>query len=223
MRNSGKFGCPAFPTRNIGILLPSLSGKRTNTGTILRKDWWSVFPKIREEFLSGLSQEDADLFAKYMEEAHKQNTIAPPLKEMSANDFFRACAIGYAANHYSSGDRTPREQYDLHADGRDGGLGEIDPDSPTAFLSWFTGQSPGKLSEAAIPPISAYTSSTKRTVSRFCWMGHQSAGRLKPSNSTWLCGKPVSQSISGTVPFWPTDSPEMRKSVLFPRNSACLL
>ena len=109
----------------------------------MRKDWWSVFPKIREEFLSDLSQEDADLFAKYMEEAHKQNTIAPPLKEMSANDYFRACAIGYAANHYSGGGRTPREQYDLHADGRDGGLGEIDPDSPTAFLSWFTGQYDG--------------------------------------------------------------------------------
>ena len=62
---------------------------------------------------------------------------------MSANDYFRVCAIGYAANHYSDGDQTPREQYDLHADGRDGGLGEIDPDSPSAFLSWFTGQYDG--------------------------------------------------------------------------------
>ena len=113
------------------------------TGTILQKDWWSVFPEIREDFLSGLSQEDANLFVKYMEEDHGQNIIAPPLKEISANDYFRACAIGYAANHYSGSDRTPHEQYYLHADGRDGGLGGIDPDSPSAFLSWFTGQYDG--------------------------------------------------------------------------------
>lgn len=112
------------------------------TGTILRKDWWSVFPEIRKKFLSGLSQEDIALFAKYMEETGRQNTVTP-FKEISANDYFRACAIGYAANHYSGGDQTPREQYYLHADGRDDGLSEIDPDSPSAFLSWFTGQYDG--------------------------------------------------------------------------------
>ena len=112
------------------------------TGTILRKDWWSVFPEIRKEFLSDLSQEDIALFAKYMEETGRENTVTP-LKEISANDYFRACAIGYATNHYSGGDQTPREQYYLHADGRDGGLGEIDPDSPFAFLSWLNGQYDG--------------------------------------------------------------------------------
>lgn len=108
------------------------------TGTILRKDWWSIFPENRKEFFSRLSQEDANLFVKYMEENSQQNTIGPPLKELSANDYFRVCAIGYTANHYSGGDRTPREQYYLHADGRDDGLREIDPDSPSAFLAWFT-------------------------------------------------------------------------------------
>ena len=107
-------------------------------GTILRKDWWSIFPENCSEFFSGLSQEDADLFIKYVEESDGQDTVAPPLKEMSANDYFRVCVIGYAANHYSGGDRTPREQYYLHADGRDDGLGEIDPDSPSTFFSWFT-------------------------------------------------------------------------------------
>lgn len=107
-------------------------------GTILWKDWWSIFPENRRELFSGLSQEDADLFINYMEEADRQDTVAPPLKEMSANDYFQVCAIGYAANHYPGGDQTPREQYYLHADGRDDGLGEIDPDSPSAFLAWFT-------------------------------------------------------------------------------------
>ena len=73
-------------------------------GTILRKDWWSIFPENRREFSSELSQKDADLFINYMEEADRQDTVASPLKEMSANDYFRVCAIGYAANHYSGGD-----------------------------------------------------------------------------------------------------------------------
>ena len=60
-----------------------------------------------------------------MEESSLQNTIGTPMEELSANDYFRACAIGYTANHYSDGDQTPREQYYLHADGRDGGLGEV--------------------------------------------------------------------------------------------------
>lgn len=112
-------------------------------GTILRKDLWSVFPEIRKKFFSDLSREDADLCSKYMEDAHGQNTTASPLKEMSANGYFQVCVIGYAANHCSGGNRTPREQYYLHADGRDEGLGEIDPDSPTAFPSWFIGQFDG--------------------------------------------------------------------------------
>jgi hypothetical protein len=73
-------------------------------GTILRKDWWSIFPENRREFFSGHSQEDADLFINYMEEADRQDTVAPLLKEMSANDYFRVCAIGYTTNHYSGGD-----------------------------------------------------------------------------------------------------------------------
>lgn len=113
------------------------------TGTILRKNLWSVFPQNREEFLSGISEEDVDLFVKYIREREpdQQSIAAAPLKEMSANDYFQACAIGYATNQYFGQDKTPREQYYLHADGRDDGLGKIDPNSPSAFLSWFTDQS----------------------------------------------------------------------------------
>ena len=34
------------------------------TGTISRKDWWSVFPEIQKEFFSGLSLEDIDISFK---------------------------------------------------------------------------------------------------------------------------------------------------------------
>ena len=62
---------------------------------------------------------------------------------MPSHDFMGKIRSFCAINHYSGGDRTPREQYYLHADGRDGGLGEVDPDSPSAFLSWFTDQYDG--------------------------------------------------------------------------------
>ena len=45
--------------------------------------------------------------------------------------------LGYAANNYEGLELSPRDQYFKHADGRDGGLGEIDPDSPEAFSDWY--------------------------------------------------------------------------------------
>ena len=45
--------------------------------------------------------------------------------------------MGYVANNYEGLDLSPRDQYFKHADGRDGGLGEIDPDSPEAFSDWY--------------------------------------------------------------------------------------
>ena len=45
--------------------------------------------------------------------------------------------LGYVANNYEGLDLSPRDQYFKHADGRDGGLGEIDPDSPEAFSDWY--------------------------------------------------------------------------------------
>jgi hypothetical protein len=45
--------------------------------------------------------------------------------------------MGYAANNYSGCELSPREQYYLHADGRDDDLKEIDPDSPEAYHAWL--------------------------------------------------------------------------------------
>lgn len=56
---------------------------------------------------------------------------------MTANDFFRFCAMGYAENKYDGCGKTPKEQYVLHADGRDEGLQDIDADSPEAFHAWL--------------------------------------------------------------------------------------
>ena len=112
------------------------------TGTILRKHYWDVWPECREEFFKDISKEDVEEICE-LAYAQKDETDLIPLKEMAANDFYRFCAMGYAENNYDGCDKTPKEQYYLHADGRDEGLADIDPDSPEAFYKWYTGNRGG--------------------------------------------------------------------------------
>ena len=108
------------------------------TGTILRKDLWDIFPEAREEFYKDISPEDVQ---EFIEKASAQpedvESLAGSIENPTANDFYRYCALGYAENHYDGIEKTPKEQYYLHADGLDEGLSEIDPDSPEAFHRWY--------------------------------------------------------------------------------------
>ncbi len=112
------------------------------TGTICRRDFWNVWPEARKDFFKDISEEDV---AEFIRLASAQVTDSQEFKgrlsSMTVNDFFRFCAMGYAVNNYSGCEMTPREQYYLHADGRDEELGEVDPDSPKAFLAWLTDRS----------------------------------------------------------------------------------
>lgn len=112
------------------------------TGTILRRDFWNVWPEAREEFFRDITPEDV---AEFIRLASAQVTTSLDFEErlasMSANDFFRFCAMGYAANNYAGCDKSPKEQYYLHADGRDEGLEDVDPESPEAFHAWLTDRS----------------------------------------------------------------------------------
>lgn len=105
------------------------------TGTVLRKYQWEVRPKIKEEIIGDLSEADLAEFTSNAEERLTDNSQL--LKQMTANDFYRYCAMGYAANRYDGCDKSPKEQYLKHADGRDDGLRDIDPDSPDAFSDWY--------------------------------------------------------------------------------------
>ena len=108
------------------------------TGTITRKAFWDVWPESRESFFKNISKKDVAEFCKlaYAQTDGMKN-IHEYLKSMTANDFYRFCAMGYAANNYAGCDKSPKEQYALHADGRDDGLSEIDPDSPETFHEWL--------------------------------------------------------------------------------------
>lgn len=110
------------------------------TGTITRQDMWRIFPEEKADFFKNFRESEvrefAALTADYTDDYPKP---AGRLEQMTANDFYRFCSIGYHANAYSGLDALPlREQYEAHADGRDEGLGEIDADSSEAFQKWYT-------------------------------------------------------------------------------------
>ena len=75
--------------------------------------------------------------AAYKRNNRAASQLSQSIAELNANDFFRFCAMGYAENNYDGCGKTPKEQYYLHADGRDDGLQDIDADSPEAFHAWF--------------------------------------------------------------------------------------
>lgn len=108
------------------------------TGTIRRKDYWDVWPDARADFFKDISPANvAEFIEKASSQAGDQELREGRLPSVTANDFFRFCAMGYAENKYDGCDKTPKEQYYLHADGRDDGLQDIDADSPEAFHAWL--------------------------------------------------------------------------------------
>ena len=105
------------------------------TGTIQRAQIWEVWPESKAQFFGGITPNDITGFLAVGTDKLPLST--PRLTSVSASDFFRFCAMGYAANHYSDADKPPLEQYRRHADGRDDGLREINQDSPEAFDDWY--------------------------------------------------------------------------------------
>ena len=59
------------------------------------------------------------------------------LPSVTANEFYHFCALGYRAMGYTGTEKSEKEQYALHADGRDEGLSKLDGDSPEAFARWL--------------------------------------------------------------------------------------
>jgi len=102
-------------------------------GIIRQSDLWRLYPESKAHFFENISEDEVVEFLT----SDLDETLPVKLKEMTANDFYRFCAIGYKANNYEGTDLPPKKQYYKHADGRDDGLGKIDPDSPEAFAEWL--------------------------------------------------------------------------------------
>lgn len=110
------------------------------TGVITRANLWNLYPEEKAAFFENLTEEEVEEFLEFGSE---ECTGLPELREMTANDFYRCCALGYAANNYAGQELSPKEQYQAHADRRDEGLKNIDPDSPEAFADWLVNRERG--------------------------------------------------------------------------------
>ena len=108
---------------------------RHRTGTVLRRDLWEVFPEWKEKFFREISKTEVEEFLNFVVGYPLETDRRLP--SMTANNFYHACALGYRAMGYDGTEKPEKEQYALHADGRDEGLSELDGDSPEAFARWL--------------------------------------------------------------------------------------
>lgn len=108
------------------------------TGTVLRRYEWEIYPKQREAIIGNMTDEDIEYF---LTNATSKVSNDFRLATVTANDFYRYCAMGYKACDYSETDKSPKEQYYRYADGRDEGLRDIDPNSANEFEQWFSNDS----------------------------------------------------------------------------------
>ncbi len=106
------------------------------TGTIVRRDFYDLFPDLREDFFKDITKAEIEMF---IELASKQKDSGDLQKILSftANEFYKCCALGYKANNYRFTELSPKQQYYKHADGRDDGLSEINGDSVEEFINWY--------------------------------------------------------------------------------------
>ena len=117
------------------------------TGVIRRSVLWEKEPEYYTLIPKGLAPETVASFKNLLSTGQNEETAVGRLKSMTANDFFRACAIGYKACGYDHGDMPLVDQYFAHADGRDEGLSGrgyglnagpgIDFDDPEVWEEWY--------------------------------------------------------------------------------------
>ena len=117
------------------------------TGVVKRSVVWEKDPEWKERSMEGLTSETLTAFKTLRASGMNDKLKIGRLKSMTANDFFRACAIGYDACGYLDTDLSPVDRYFAHADGRDEGLSGrghglnagpgIDFDDPDAWKKWY--------------------------------------------------------------------------------------
>ncbi len=122
-------------------------------GVIKRKKLWEYEPESRECAYDGLSEEAVREFKKLIDSGVNDESRIGRIKDFTANDFFRACKIGYEASGKDCTGLSLPDLYVHYADGRDEGLtGQghglnagpgIDFDSPAAWDEWYFGKRGG--------------------------------------------------------------------------------
>ncbi|MBP5230314.1 MAG: hypothetical protein ILO68_01160 [Clostridia bacterium] len=110
------------------------------TGVISAKEYWKLYPDAEASHFERISREECAEFAKTLAEDKTDGEGKPlgRIREMTVNKYLEISKLGYDANKLEGYETmTPLEMYRRYADGRDGGLLGVDPDSPKAFDDWF--------------------------------------------------------------------------------------
>ena len=123
------------------------------TGVVRRADLREHDSNYRDSDFDGLSEESVDKFRALINSGINDIDRIGRIKEFTANDFFKACKIGYKAIGKDCKEYTLAELYQRYADGRDEGLtgmglglnagSGIDFDSPSAWDEWYNGNRGG--------------------------------------------------------------------------------
>jgi hypothetical protein len=110
---------------------------RKQLGKIKRKDYWGIFPELRQDYFSAISPDEITELLDNISKQPKESPVAR-LPQMTAGFFFDCCKMGYTANDYKDNTKlSSRDLYIKNADGRDDGLLELDEDSAEAFADWY--------------------------------------------------------------------------------------
>lgn len=96
---------------------------------------------------------------------------------------------GYAENSYNGCDNSPKEQYYLHADGRDEGLRDINADAPRRFIR-------GSMTENRAAIRGRYAAAGIPLISTFRWW------KMRVDYFLFLAGDAWNRTIE-TVKFYP--------------------
>lgn len=117
------------------------------TGVVKRSDIWSADPETRKFDYDGLSEEIVNRFRKMILSGRNDLDKIGRIKKFTANDFFKACKLGYEAIGKNCDGFSLSEMYMRFSDGRDEGLtGKghglnegpgIDFEDPDAWDEWY--------------------------------------------------------------------------------------
>lgn len=101
-------------------------------GVIKRSDYWVLYPDIKSNLLSEISEEEIDEFVKMASDQTNDR-----IKDMTAGKYYEAVRLSYQNNNYDIGDLSDKELYLKYSDGRDEGLRDINDDSMIEFNDWY--------------------------------------------------------------------------------------
>lgn len=120
---------------------------KCRVGVIKRCDLWRLEPKYKDEVYGNLSEDKIIKLKRIIESGENDRDRIGRIKDFTANDFFKACKLGYEAiGHDCEGASLP-ELYIRYSDRRDEGLTGLgvnpyhEPgiafDDPKAWDEWY--------------------------------------------------------------------------------------